>query len=265
MKTLTKRILLVVLLSLTLVVPCFGFSNNGGMGFVGLEEEEGEPVACPLTKITDQKKCYDCHELRKVGDKWKWAVKPPKQTDPKRIYRLPSYVQIVDGEAQGYYEMEGNVNVALFKMFVEYVYEVGFKRVLVDISSGGGSLIDGWEICSIIGEMKNRGIHVTTRVRAYCASAAFLILVAGEKRLVEPTAYLMTHELWTLAWLKLETPASKEDEAITMRMFQNAIHEWLAERSGVTKKELDKEVRYKDWWMNGKRAVKLGFADGYIK
>ena len=114
--------------------------------------------------------------------------------------------------------------------------------------------------------MKNRGVEVTTQVRAYCASAAFLILVAGEKRLVEPTAYMMTHELWTLAWLKLETPSSKEDEAITMRMFQDIIHNWLVARSEITKKEIDRRVRHKDWWMSGKAAVEeWSFADGYIK
>ena len=170
--------------------------------------------------MTDEEKCYDCHKLRQVDGKWKWTIKTPGQTDPKEMYRFPSYVQIVNGDAQGYFEMEGSVNVATFRVFAEYIYESGFKKVLIDISSGGGSLIAGWEICSLISQMKNRGVEVTTHVRAYCASAAFLVLVAGEKRLVEPTAYIMTHELWTLAWLKLETPSSKEDEAITMRLLK---------------------------------------------
>ena len=259
-----KRTLLIVLLSLILIVPCLA---ENGLG-VTVEEEVEKPsgAKCPFTTMTDQEKCYDCHALRRVDSKWKWTIKTPEQADPKEMYRFPSYVQIVNGEAQGYFEMDGWVNAAQFKVFTEYVYESGFKKVLVDISSGGGSLIAGWEICSMIEEMKNKGIHVTTQVRAYCASAAFLVMVSGETRLVEPTAYLMTHELWTLAWLKLETPSSKEDEAITMRMFQDAIHEWLAERSGVTKKELDKKVRHKDWWMSGKAAVEeWNFADGYIK
>ena len=111
--------------------------------------------------------------------------------------------------------------------------------------------------------LASRGMLFT---RAYCASAAFMVFVAGDKRIVEPTAYIMTHELWTLAFLKLETPTSKEHEAKTMRMFQDTINEWLASRSGVSKKKLDEMVQHKDWWMSGKDAVtKWKFADGYIE
>lgn len=259
-----KRILLTVILSLVFVVPSFG--NGLDLYVPTVEKEEPKGAQCPITTITDQKKCYDCHEIRKTEDKWKWVIRPQDHKNPTQIYEFPNYVRIVNGEAQGYYDLNGRVEVATFKIFAEYALQQGFKKVTIDISSGGGSLIDGWEICSLIKQMTNRGVKVTTQVRAYCASAAFLILVAGDERLVEPTAYMMTHELWTLAWLKLETPSSKEDEAITMRMFQDVIHEWLAERSGIAKKELDANVRHKDWWMSGKAAVEeWKFADGYIK
>lgn len=257
------KTLLTIILSIVFVVPVFG---ENGIPAPIVEKEKAKGAYCPVTTFTDQGICYDCHEIRQVDGKWKWVIKPQDQTDPKGIYRHKNWVRIDNGEPYGYYEISGEMYSAAFEIFVEYVYQMGFKKVTVDISSGGGSLIEGWAICSMIQQMGSRGIEVTTQVRSYAASAAFLILVAGEKRLVEKTAYLMTHELWTLAWLKLETPSSKEDEAVTMRMFQNVIHEWLAERSKLTVDELDKRVRHKDWWMSGKAAVEeWGFADGYIK
>ena len=260
-----KRILLTIIISLAFLVPCCA-ANGYRSEEVVTEEKKPEGAKCPHTTITDQKKCYDCHEIRQIDGHWKWSIKEQDHKNPKRLYEHPDWVMIVNGEAQGCFDLYGQVSSAVFRNFSEYVYQQGFKKVLVDISSGGGSLIEGWEICSLIGQMTNRGIKVTTQVRAYCASAAFLVFVSGSERLVEPTAYMMTHELWTLAWLKLETPSSKEDEAITMRMFQDVIHEWLAERSGTTKEKLDEMVRHKDWWMSGKAAVKeWHFADGFIK
>jgi len=259
----TLSTILAILFSLVFILP--GFAETGLGGSVP-KEKSPEGAKCPVTTLTDQGTCYDCHEIRQVDDKWKWVIKLRKFHELTDAYYHEDFVRIINGEVEGYYNMDGSVSVMAFKVFSNYMYQIGVKRVTIDISSGGGSLIDGWEICSLIQQMSNQGIKVTTQVRAYCASAAFLILVSGDIRLVEPTAYLMTHELWTLAWLKLDTPSSKEDEAITMRMFQDVIHEWLAERSGITKEELDKRVRHKDWWMSGKAAVEeWKFATGYIK
>ena len=259
-----KRILLTIIISMAFIVPCYAVNGHGEEVEI-INEEEPEGAKCPHTNITDQNKCYDCHKLRQVEGKWKWSVKTPKYKNPLSIFEYPDYTMVNGDEIQGYYAMDGRVDIYTFTVFTDYVYRMGFKEVLIDIYSGGGSLLEGWSICSMIQQMSKRGIKVVTQTRSFSASAAFLVFVSGDIRLVEPTAYLMTHELMSLAWLKVETPSSDEDEAKTKRMFQDVIHNWLASRSDVTKEELDEKVRHKDWWMNGEEAVKLKFATGYIK
>ena len=62
----------------------------------------------------------------------------------------------------------------------------------------------------------------------------------------------------------IDTPSKKEDEAKVFRHLQDTIHNWLVTRSTneLTKDEIDAWVRHKDYWMNGKDVIELGFADG---
>ena len=251
------KVLSIILLSLALVVPCFAVEFNKP------EEKEKLQAICPFTRYSDQHQCTTCHELKKVDNRWVWGI---KKLNPKRFYEYQNFVKFVNGEPVGYFEIEGDVDADTFEVFVDFVYQEGFTKVLIDIYSGGGSLFEGWKICSFIREMQTRGIHVTAQVRVYAGSAAFLVMVAGQERLVEPTAYLMIHELKAFDFLKVSTPTTTEDDAKLRRMLQDVINNYIAGRAKCTKKELDSKTRYKDWWMTGQDAVeKWGFADGYIK
>lgn len=139
------------------------------------------------------------------------------------------------------------------------------KRLVLEMHSPGGSLLDAWRMVGFINEYREKMV-IETRVYGFAASAAFILWMAGDngKRFVSPTAELMTHELWTIAWLKVETPSSSENSAETMRHLQDTIHIWMAKRCKMSKEELDKKVKHVDFWLRGSEAVSMGFADGYI-
>jgi len=46
---------------------------------------------------------------------------------------------------------------------------------------------------------------------------------------------------------------------------QDVRNTYLATRGKLSKAEIDARVAKKEWWMSGKEAVELGFADGFIK
>ena len=46
------------------------------------------------------------------------------------------------------------------------------------------------------------------------------------------------------------------------RLFLN---DYLATRGKLTKQEIDAKIARKEFWMSGKEAVELGFADEFIK
>jgi len=183
--------------------------------------------------------------------------------DPRSVFRHPEYVKIIDGEVQGYYYLLGDVSwddFIGFEIFTNYVFEHKFKEVTVDIMSGGGLTAVAWGICSLMDQMSRRGITMTTRIRSYCCSASFMIFVAGNNRLVEPTALLMVHKI------KLNPKYEDFGETAPLAMFQDISDVWLVARSKITLEELKEKIGKGDWWFSGKDAVeKWGFADGYIR
>ena len=186
-------------------------------------------------------------------------------TDPRKAFRHPEYVKIIDGEVQGYYDLFGDVSgddLINFEVFTNYVFEHGFKEVTINIMSGGGLTAVAWEICSLMGQMSRRSITVTTQVRSYAGSAAFMVFVAGDNRLVEPSALLMTHKIKPNPKYK----DSLKGKTAPLAMLQDITDVWLVARSKVTTEELKEKTDKGDWWFSGKDAVeKWGFADGYIR
>lgn len=73
-------------------------------------------------------------------------------------------------------------------------------EIEVTINSVGGRIIDGLKIYRAL---RSHGAHVTTIADEMCASAATLVLVAGDLRLAWPGSRLMLHR-----------PASAEEELI---------------------------------------------------
>jgi ATP-dependent protease ClpP protease subunit len=267
-----KNILLTILFILALAI---GGGSAGFAGFVDDEapgdpdyniatSEESKPEKggfCPITY--HDKSCFVCHSA---------PSNELKEPDPHSVYDYP-------GIETHFYKDKGDNLYAHFYMttvdsdktheFFEYVYEhPAIKRVVLDIHSSGGSVAEAWRIVSQMNVAKNRGLTVETNVKGFGASAAFLILVNGSKkhRLVSQRAMLLHHEIWTLSWIKIETPSSAEETARVMRFWQDNISEWLAERSKLTKKQLTDMVENAEFWMNGIQAYKkYGFADGFIE
>lgn len=222
------------------------------------EKEEKKPeIFCPKTKISDNSLCLKCH------------TQPDfklREAKPDRALELPFGISLTDGKL--YYVIE-TINADKVAELFQYMYwHDEFKNVVLEIQSPGGSLLDAWKIIGLMDQAKKRGITVETRCYGFAFSAGFLIFVNGQidHRYVAPTAEFMHHELWTLSFMKLDTPSSKEDEAKTMRHLQDTIHDWLITRATkpITKDELDNLVRHKDYWMNGKDMIALGFADEAI-
>jgi ATP-dependent protease ClpP protease subunit len=254
---------LIVLLAVMLSVGVAWAENQRCLGGACIDDEaamkEGDSPAsiCPKTLISDNDRCFNCHTTPN------FIV---KEAAPNEGLRVPNGVILhgdtmqfaIDGEIQGYL---GNQMMEAF----DWAERHNIKHVIVELHSPGGSLLDAWRIVGIMNKFRDK-FTMSTECYGFAASAAFIIFEAGDigRRFVSPTAEMMTHELWTVAFLKLETPSSKEAEAEVMRHLQDTIHTWMAKRCSMTKEELDERTRHVDFWMRGAEAVDMGFADGVI-
>jgi len=228
------------------------------------DEKEVAPKAfeCPKTHISDQDKCFSCYV-------------PPsfelKEINIHALYDYPVNTTIYTdktGQRYGYYTLNGEINHGYtgFQLdtFFNYIDRHGITKAIIDIQSFGGSVFEGWHCKSVIEDFQARGIDVTTKVHSVAASAATMIFLAADKRVISPTAELMFHELWTFDFLKISSPADKEDEARVLRHIQDGITNFVASRSSLSKKDIDEKIRKKEFWVNGIEAVEYGFATKII-
>ncbi len=254
--------LFIVLIVLLFVSTAFGF--YGGDNSTAKEPEKDDSGKCPITKVKGKvADCKSCHTLitNKEG-KIKWGLKeilPFSQFEPP----THSMLKVINGETIGWYDFSG-VDASQIRPALEYFFRHGIKKMTFNINSYGGSAFDGYAIVNLFEQYKGK-IEITTSVQSYAMSAGFLVWAAGHKRIASPMAVLMWHEISYIAFLRKVTPASSEEDARIMRAWQNTANSYLANRSKMSKEEIDAKIAYKDWFFNGSDALELGFADELIE
>lgn len=248
-----KRILLTIIISLVFLVPfkpsCF--AENG----IPAGMETPEVSICPETKRED---CTTCH------------VAPDNSLIEKRPGANRDFPYVADmsvtDEGKTANLFITTISADPVAKFFEYVaWHPEITKCVFEVMSPGGSMFQAWRIVGIMDMWKARGMKIETRVHGMCMSAGFLVWINGTTRLASPSATLMWHELMKFEMFKISRPADVEDEAVIMRGLQDTACVYLAERSKLTKKEWKDIVFKKEFWINGKQAIKYGISDGYPK
>ena len=112
--------------------------------------------------------------------------------------------------------------------------------VVIYLNSPGGDCIAASQIYTML--MDYRG-NVTIKIDGIAASAASVIAMAGTSVLMAPTSLMMIHNPMTAAF------GSKDEMEKAIEMLEEVKESII----------MDSET-----WMNAKRAIELGFADGML-
>ena len=142
------------------------------------------------------------------------------------------------------------------KMFQEELFS-GSGPVTVWLNSPGGDCIAASQIYSMLMDYKN---DVTIKVDGIAASAASVIAMAGTKVLMAPTALMMIHNPITLAY------GNHDDMAKAIEMLyevKESIINAYEIKTGLSREKLS-HLMDQETWMNAKKAIELGFADGEL-
>ena len=131
-------------------------------------------------------------------------------------------------------------------------------NIEIVFDSPGGSVIDGMHLFDYIQLMRQKGHKITTVAMGYAASMAGILLQAGDDRVMGREAYMLIHEVSTLAWGKA---TAIEDELKFIKKIQARILHIFTARSNVTRRYIERNWKRKDWWMDADEALKFGFCD----
>jgi ATP-dependent Clp endopeptidase proteolytic subunit ClpP len=131
------------------------------------------------------------------------------------------------------------------------------KKITVRINSPGGSVADG---IAIYNYLRDHPAKVTTIVDGFAASAASLVMLAGDVRQVHSGSVVMVHNPWTAA---VGNAGDLRQTATALDEITAAMMEIYSRRTGKNQDELA-ALFEAETYMRGSTAMAMGFADEMI-
>ena len=128
----------------------------------------------------------------------------------------------------------------------------------VHINSQGGDVFAG---VTIYNALKDYGKgKVTVKVDGLAASIASVVAMAGDEVLMSPVACMMIHDPMTIA---IGNAKDMEKVIITLNELKESTINAYTKKSGLSHNKVA-TLMSEETWLNAKKAVELGFADGIL-
>jgi len=134
------------------------------------------------------------------------------------------------------------------------------EEVIMEINSGGGSVLDGYRLYYAILAMRDRGVKVTAIINSLAASMASVIAMAADEIHMVKGGQMMIHD----ASLNSSGNAS---EHLQVSEFLDGISDEIADiysgKSGMDK-DLIRKMMKMETWLNADKAFAMGLIDKVI-
>jgi len=132
------------------------------------------------------------------------------------------------------------------------------KSLDLRINSPGGFVHDGF---TIYNALKQSQLEINVYIDGLAASAAAFIAMAGNKIYMPKSAELMIHNAWGMV---IGDAEDMKKEAAHLESLNSMIMDIFVERTGKDKAAISSMMN-SETWMNGEKAVELGFADELLE
>lgn len=133
----------------------------------------------------------------------------------------------------------------------------GEGDIILWINSPGGDVFAASQIYNMLMEYSG---NVTVKIDSLAASAASVIAMAGTEVLMSPTSLMMIHNPLTVAIGDTE----EMQKAISMlEEVKESIINAYELKTGLSRSKIS-QLMDAETWLNAKKAVELGFADGIL-
>ena len=138
------------------------------------------------------------------------------------------------------------------------------RPIRVFINSAGGNVTDGLAIHDTIRHIVSRGIEVTVIVQGMAYSMGSIVLQAASegRRLAFPHSWIMIHEPAKWAGWQSTTAAAQHLERL--KQMQDQIYKILSSRSGKPLRQIIKDTKRNDFYLDAQRALEYGLIDAIV-
>jgi len=138
------------------------------------------------------------------------------------------------------------------------------KPITLFINSAGGNVTDGLAIHDSIRHIISRGIEVRVIVQGMAYSMGSIVLQAASERgrLAFPHSWIMIHEPAKWAGWQSTTAAAQHLERL--KQMQDQIYNILSARSGKPLRQIIRDTKRTDFYLDAQRALQYGLIDAVV-
>ena len=136
---------------------------------------------------------------------------------------------------------------------VNQLKELDVDTINVHINSYGGDVSEGLAIYNVLREHK---AQIVTICDGFACSAASVVFMAGDRRVMQPASLLMIHNAWTVAMGNAAELRKTADDIETITQASVEAYKTVAT---ISEKKI-KELMDAETWILPKDAVDYGFA-----
>jgi len=138
------------------------------------------------------------------------------------------------------------------------------RPITVFINSAGGNVTDGLALHDAIRHVITRGIEVKIIVQGMAYSMGSIVLQAASegKRLAFPHSWIMIHEPAKWAGWQSTTAAAQHLERL--KQMQDQIYKILSSRSGKPLRQIIKDTKRTDFYLDAPSALEYGLIDAVV-
>jgi ATP-dependent Clp protease, protease subunit len=138
------------------------------------------------------------------------------------------------------------------------------RPITVYINSAGGNVTDGLAIHDVIRQIVSTGIEVTVVVQGMAYSMGSVVLQAASegKRLAFPHSWIMIHE--PAKWAGWQSTTAAAQHLDRLKQMQGQIYRIMAHRSGKPLRQIIRDTKRTDFYLDAWRAKEYGLIDRVI-
>lgn len=138
------------------------------------------------------------------------------------------------------------------------------KPINLYINSAGGNVTDGLALHDAMQELVARGVQISTIVQGMAYSMGSVVVQAASpgRRFSFPHSWIMIHE--PAKWAGWQSTTAAAQHLDRLKQMQNQIYQIMSSRSGRPLKQIIRDTRRVDFYLDAWKAKDYGLIDEVI-
>ncbi|HEX5474316.1 MAG TPA: ATP-dependent Clp protease proteolytic subunit [Vicinamibacterales bacterium] len=135
------------------------------------------------------------------------------------------------------------------------------RPISLYINSAGGNVTDGLALHDAVRHLVSVGIELTIVVQGMAYSMGSIVLQAASpgRRLAFPHSWIMIHE--PAKWAGWQSTTAAAQHLDRLKQMQSQIYRILADRSGKPLRQIIRDTKRNDFYLDASRAKEYGLID----